>query len=390
MRLRALLFWAHLVCGVTAGVVVLIMCMTGVALTYQRQIQYWADTHDFRVVAVADASRASASTLLAAARAFDPSATPTSITYRADPSSPVAIAIGRRTVYLNAHTGSVYGDGHGQGVREFFATMTAWHRYLGRAGDGRARARLITGAANLMFLFIVLSGMYLWWPKSLRWTQVRNITWFRGGLHAKARDFNWHNTIGFWSALPLAIVVFSGVVISFPWASNMVYRVMGEEPPAPQAGARAAGTGGTRDGGLDSQAARQASPRGSGAGADLDMVVSRAMVQAPGWKILTVRVPASDQAPVSVTIDRGDGGQPQSRATVSFSAATGEIGHVEDFGALTPGRKMRSILRFAHTGEVLGLVGQTIAGAVSLGGAFLVYTGMALSLRRFAAWRRRD
>ena len=48
-----------------------------------------------------------------------------------------------------------------------------------------------------------------------------------------------------------------------------------------------------------------------------------------------------------------------------------------------PGRRLRSILRFAHTGEVLGIVGQTIAGIVSLGAVLLVYTGLALSLRRF-------
>ena len=50
---------------------------------------------------------------------------------------------------------------------------------------------------------------------------------------------------------------------------------------------------------------------------------------------------------------------------------------------------MRSILRFAHTGEVLGFAGQTIAGLVSLGATLLVYTGLALSWRRFWSWRRR-
>ena len=34
----------------------------------------------------------------------------------------------------------------------------------------------------------------------------------------------------------------------------------------------------------------------------------------------------------------------------------------EPFDRLSAGRRLRSILRFAHTGEVLGLAGQTIAG----------------------------
>jgi len=35
------------------------------------------------------------------------------------------------------------------------------------------------------------------------------------------------------------------------------------------------------------------------------------------------------------------------------------------------------------------MTGQTIAGLASLGGAFLVYTGLALALRRLAAWLKR-
>jgi hypothetical protein len=62
---------------------------------------------------------------------------------------------------------------------------------------------------------------------------------------------------------------------------------------------------------------------------------------------------------------------------------------VDGFSTQTPGRRARSFLRFAHTGEVGGLAGQTIAGLVSAAGAVLVYTGLALTLRRFLAWRRR-
>jgi len=49
-------------------------------------------------------------------------------------------------------------------------------------------------------------------------------------------------------------------------------------------------------------------------------------------------------------------------------------------------------MRFAHTGEVLGLAGQTVAGVASAGAVVLVWTGMALALRRARAWlsRRRS
>ena len=47
------------------------------------------------------------------------------------------------------------------------------------------------------------------------------------------------------------------------------------------------------------------------------------------------------------------------------------------------GQKLRSWLRYAHTGEVYGFAGQTIAGVASLGGVVLVWTGLAMAWRRF-------
>ena len=66
--------------------------------------------------------------------------------------------------------------------------------------------------------------------------------------------------------------------------------------------------------------------------------------------------------------------------------ATGAVTKWEPFSSNTRGRQLRSILRFTHTGEVAGIPGQTIAGIVSLGGAVLVFTGLALALRRLYAW----
>jgi uncharacterized iron-regulated membrane protein len=42
-RLRPLIFWPHLIVGIAAGIVILIMSITGVLLTYQRQMLLWAE-----------------------------------------------------------------------------------------------------------------------------------------------------------------------------------------------------------------------------------------------------------------------------------------------------------------------------------------------------------
>ena len=53
--------------------------------------------------------------------------------------------------------------------------MTDWHRWLGATGEGRATGRMITGACNLAFLFLVVSGFYLWFPRTWTWRQFRAV-----------------------------------------------------------------------------------------------------------------------------------------------------------------------------------------------------------------------
>ncbi len=289
-----------------------------------------------------------------------------------------------------------------------------------------AIARAITGACNLGFLFLVVSGFFIWWPKQWTWSQLRNVTWFRRGLPGKARDFNWHNVIGFWSAIPLFIVVLSATVISYPWASNLVYRLVGEEPPvqggatgqtsAPSASPRSqrqrpegeasqrleaqrgsdARLNQEREAGIRSETPVRSGGGGPTAAPPTDLNLegfdkawSRAEQQLAGWQSISLRLPSSANAPLVFTIDQGNGGQPQKRAQLTLNRATGEVVRWEPFSSMTLGRKLRMGLRFAHTGEVAGIVGQTIAGVVSAGASVLVYTGLALTWRRFRSWQVR-
>jgi uncharacterized iron-regulated membrane protein len=380
-RFRKVIFWCHLLAGTTAGIIILVMSVTGVLLTYERQIIAWADTRGLQVAQPAPgASRLPVETLVARA-SEGRSAAPSALTLRAEANAPVSVSFGREgTVFVNPYTGEVLGEGSRR-VRAFFQTVTDWHRWLGTSGDGRAVGRAVTGACNLAFLFIVMSGFYLWWPRSWSWRAVRNVTWFRRGLPGRARDFNWHNTVGFWSVLPLFIVVLSSVVISYTWAGNLVYRVVGETPPAPRT-PPAQTTGGAQPGGQGGSKAELALD-------GLDALLARSEQQVPGWRSISLQLSSKRDAPVTFTIDRGDGGQPQKRAQLTLDRATGEVVRWEPFESYTAGRRLRSYLRFAHTGEVLGVFGQTIAGLASLGGTVLVYTGLALAWRRLRAWKSR-
>jgi uncharacterized iron-regulated membrane protein len=378
---RSILFWMHLAAGAFAGVVVLIMSVTGVALTYEKQMLEWADRNAWAAPSPADATPLSPETLLARVNEAQPGTAPLSVTMRADRLAPASVTLADNKILLvDPYSGAIIGPPP-TGLRTFFRTMTSWHRYLARDGASRATGKSITGAANLAFLFIVISGMYLWLPRLWTWIQFKNVLWFRPGLSPKARDFNWHNVIGVWTALPLAIVVAGAVPISYPWASNLVYRLAGDTPPPPAAGNPQA---------RGNERGERAPVVYVSGGVDAAWAASQAQI--PNWRTMTTRLGTSAKAPVSIAVDEGYAGQPQLRTTFTFDRATGSLEKAENFQSLSAGRRARSWLRFAHTGEIYGLTGQTIAGLVSLGAVVLVYTGLALALRRLAGWiaRRRN
>ena len=270
MPLRKLFFWIHLAAGVLAGVVILAMSVTGVLLAFERQIVGWAE-RDLRATSSEAAGRPlPVSAILAAAVAASPDAKPSNVILRSDSHAPVTVAFGReRTLFVNRYSGAVLGEG-AKGVRGFFQVNEDVHRWLALKGETREVGKKITGVSNAIFLFIVLSGLYIWIPKRKTRAAFGNLAFFRRGLRGRARDFNWHHVLGLWAFLPLVLIVFSGMVISYPWASALVYRAFGDEPPKPQNNERERGGG------------RQA--RGGDRGAERDddhVLLTREMLAAP-------------------------------------------------------------------------------------------------------------
>ncbi len=393
MTLRKFFFWLHLGAGSIAGAIILTMSVTGVLLMYEKQIIAWADRGGYRAAPPPGVTHLPVETLLAKIRESQPEI-PTVFTLRADPAEPAEASFGReKTVFINPYSGAVLGEGSNK-VRGFFQQVTGIHRWLGANGEGRAPARAITGACNLAFLFLVASGIYMWWPKKWSWRNLRPVVLFQGGIKGKARDWNWHNVIGIWTAVPLFFVVLTATVMSYPWANRLVYTLTGSEVPA-QGGGPGRGPGGP---GGPGGPAREGGRRGGARGGEgptfdgIDKLWSRAEQLSPGWQSIGMRVPASPGAPVVFAIDLGNGGRPDLRSQLSLDRRTGETVQAETFSSYSLGRKLRLWMRWVHTGEAGGWIGQTVAGVASGGGAVLVWTGIALALRRFRGWltRRRS
>ncbi|MFT3746227.1 MAG: PepSY-associated TM helix domain-containing protein [Pyrinomonadaceae bacterium] len=368
---RKTLFWLHLIAGVLGGIVILIMCVTGAALSFEKNIQENVE-YNQRFVTPGE-KRLTEQELLAKVLEHKPTAKPSSMAVSADPAASVTFALGREgSVFVDPYTGAILGEGN-KSVRSFFGTMTDLHRWIALSGDGRPVGKAITGACNLMFLFLAISGIYIWMPRKFSWKHLRPVLWFRSTESGKARDFNWHNTIGFWTSLVLIILTMTGAVISYQWAGNLLYTITGNDVPAPQA-----------------QAPPNPNPPAEQAFVipeNINAIWSRASAQAEGWKSISLRLPTTKDA--VFTIDEGKSWNIFARSTLTLDAASGEVAKWDQYEKRNAGQQLRTWSRFTHTGESFGMVGQIIGFIACIGGAFLVYTGFALALRRLSGWMRK-
>ncbi|MES2623749.1 MAG: PepSY-associated TM helix domain-containing protein [Pseudomonadota bacterium] len=416
--IRKTIFWTHLVCGVISGIAVFTMSLTGVLLTYERQINNWVAEGHY-VEAPESASPMPLEELLKLQALAQPDQAATALLITNDPGAPVTFRAGRRGgLSLNPYTGETM-ETQSPALEGFFGAVTSFHRWFSIEGENRVIARQITGISNVMFLFLVLSGMYLWLPKIWKWGLFKARLLFRGEYpNSKTRDFHWHHIFGIWAAIPLVAVVYSGAVISYPWAANVMYVAFGAEIPVPQGqgGPGGGGNGGPPQGQGQAQGANQ--PAGQGQNGEnraprqagsvqsdgtatvytladsgetstfpiylpLDTVLAKATAAAgDDWNRLTLTLPEGKQNSINVEIDRGNGAQAFKRHTLSLDRATGDVLKTQGFADMPEAQRLRGITRFLHTGEVLGFWGQTIAGLASFAALFMVWTGFALSWRR--------
>lgn len=414
MSFRKFLFWLHLIAGLIAGLSIAVMCITGVTLAFEKQLLAWAE-RDVRLVTPPspDAARLSLDDLSRRLREQKPDLRPSAIVVSADPRAAVAFSLGRdATLYADPYTGEFREPSAGAArLHAFLHTMEEWHRWLALSGDSRPVGKLINGTCNAAFLVLAVTGLYLWLPRSWSWRSVRAVALLNLRASGKARDFNWHNAIGLWSAPVLIVLTLTALPMSFRWANNLVYQLAGDTPPPANSG----------PGGPPAGAPAITLPTPPPGARPLDRAALFASVSQayPGWEQITLRLsnPAPRNSPPAATGSSlaaqprtspppapGLSGEKDARRTpqplvfsvklpdawprtalvnATLDPFTGAILRRENFADLSPGRQARTWTRFLHTGEALGLVGQFVAGLATLGGCVLVYTGFALAWRRF-------
>lgn len=430
---RKILFWTHLVAGLISGLSIGIMCFTGTILAFEHELSDWSERDARKVAVPADTTRLPLADLQRKLRETQPDFRSTGLTLLNDPAAAVTFTAGRDgAVFANPYTGEIKQPASTK-VHDFMHLMIDWHRFLGREGEQRPMGKLINGVCNIAFFALAVTGLYLWMPRNWSWRGVKAVAFLNFKASGLARDFNWHNAIGLWSAPILIVLTLTAVPISFRWGGDLIYRIAGEEPP-PRPAAGQAGPGPA----AATPAFEITRPSPDARPLPQDTIIAAVQKDFPRWEQITVRTggaqrgqragapntaatpqsretPPAAQSPSSTSQTSDSVSAPSSRSgprsenasgraapqpltvvvresnswprtattTLTLNPFTGEVLKREGYADLSTARQIRSWTRYLHTGQALGWPGQLIAGLACLGGCFLVYTGFALSYRRF-------
>ncbi len=380
--MRSIIFWLHLVFGVSAGIVIAVMSITGIAIAFEEEILAWCDRNVAAVQRPQDGRRRlSADELHSVARQRMPHFAPDHLVVHRDPQRAWQFFAGHSgPVYIDPYTGQMR-ESQARAADDAFHFLGELHRWLAMSDGRRATGRFITGVGNLVFLFLCVTGFYLWFPRrwSVRALKPRLLLKWRA--RGRVRDFNWHVVLGFWSLPVLVVLVVTGVVISFGWAHNLVFQLFGEKP-AEHRDFRMT---------LVPPVAVPAPAEGSER-LPLESLLAELQAGFPAWK--SIRLPlgsprnADETASVKAVVTMPDYMPNRANVPVELDPYTGEILRALHLRDRSAGLQARIWIRFLHTGAAFGVAGKIVAVLSTAASLLLVYTGYALSYRRFFPKKR--
>lgn len=381
------LFQIHWLLGITAGIVLAIVGITGGLMSFERQIMEAISPDIVRVQVSGE--RLTPDAIAERFRTQRDGARVEQITLwpETDRSALIRIAPppGERrgdAVYINPYNGEVLGKIRGE---QFFRTVRSLHRWLLIPSEegGINIGRQITGFSALALVYFGLSGLYLRWPRRpLNW---RN--WFRIDFSLKGRNFYWalHSVIGTWVLVVYLLLALTGLTWSYSWFKNGASLVLTGEPVQDRRG----GFGGGPGGGMGAREGRGAGREGGmhhehPAPVAVDIAWQQFLAKSENnFKFASVSVPRSAKDPVMINYVAPDATNDRQRSMISFNAESGELINDQPYKPLEPlGKRIMQGIYELHTGEWFGTPGLIVNMTASLLMPLFTITGFLLYFDR--------
>lgn len=272
----------------------------------------------------------------------------------------------RAAVFVDQYTGEVLGE---PGRLEFFQDMFRLHRWLmdERPEDEEAVfwGKMIVGTSTLLMVIIILTGIVLWWPKTLKALKHRSKIALRKGWHRFWYDL--HVAGGIYATLLLLAMALTGLTWSFEWYNKGFYKTLGVD---------------TEDSGGGHSSDKSGGKSRSGAKGSTDNPYLH-------WSDVAKEVESRHGEFAEMTISKGevkvknhDYGNQRAKDTYKFDSATGEILAVELYADKEYDSKVKGWVYSVHVGSWGGIVTRIMWFLAAMLGATLPLTGYYLWIRR--------
>lgn len=221
----------HLWMGVPLGLIITVICLSGAILVFEHDIN--RALHP-RLNKVQSDGRQPlpVATLLKEAYNSRPEGTEIAgFTMPADSGTAMSVDLSKpahSTLRMNQYSGEVLGQ---DGKLPFFWTVTRLHRRLfdtPRTVSGNpSLGKLVVGISTIVFVFALITGIIVWWPKNRRALAAGlKIPVSHGGYRFW---FGLHDAGGIYATILLLAMALTGLTYSFKWYTSAFFAVLGED-----------------------------------------------------------------------------------------------------------------------------------------------------------------
>ncbi|MCU4121464.1 sulfite reductase flavoprotein subunit alpha [Variovorax sp. N23] len=365
--LRRVWFQIHWFIGITAGTVLVVIGLTGAALSFRAEIVDAMNPGLSHPGAALGAVALPPPALLAALEAKLDGRRVNALTVFADTGhaaranlAPLPGQARGETRSVDPYTGALLPEPRGDAFFEFVERLHRW--LLLPRDDGK----VVTGTLAAGLLLLALSGLYLRWPRRpLAWR-----AWLRldFGLTGRAFLWNLHAVVGTVALLAYLVSSATGIYWGFDAVRTLVDTAAGEGRAVRAQRMQGGGDAGAKPAPVKLDLARVW--QGFGAATQGD------------WSQVTLRLPARGASSVEATYLRAQPEHERARNRLYLQAATGEVTRHERYAdKALAGRLVHSIYPL-HMGTYWGLPGRIVMALSSLALALFAITGWMLYLGR--------
>lgn len=221
MVLKNIIRKLHLWLGLFSGIIVFIIALTGCVYVFKEEITSFTNS-DFEVVKRQDSSRVSLDEVIDSYHKNHPENELLFINQKeSEPNATIILGNKEVQVAYNPYNGNEVMAM--QSSESFFALVLEIHRtlLLGEIGEH------IIAITTVIFLFMLLSGLVLWFPTHL----VKLKSFFTvSNKSFKRLNFDLHRIGGFYSFLVLVFIASTGLFFSYDFVKKAVYVVVDSKP----------------------------------------------------------------------------------------------------------------------------------------------------------------